>query len=601
VRRAAPERDLSATSRQEERNHVTDSTVASSTPGEQPGADIEHFDVIVIGAGAQGLCQLHVLGEAGLSVQCFEAGGGVGGTWYWNRYPGCGFDSASETYAFSFAEELLDEWEWKHYYSYQPEAEAYLNLVADRFNLRPRIQLNSRVRSAIWDEVEDSWEVELESGQRARSSFLIAAVGIFGSNFVPQFSGTERFLGQQFHTSRWPTDPEPNLAGKRVAIIGTGASGVQLTPHVAKQCAHLTVFQRTATYCIPGDNEPVDPAEQQEWKEHYAEIHQQMREYGIPAKIMPTETQGRDLTKEERLAMYNQAWKRRGTEKFVTLFTDLWSDRELLAEYSEFLKDKIRERFTDPELAEMVVPKNHLFQAKRVPVENGYYEALQQDNVSLVDVREAPIEGLTEHGIKTSDREYEFDVIIFATGFDNVTGSVTRVDIRGVDGQTLKDKWDEQGLTTYLGLTVAGFPNLFITTVPALGSAFPPGAERMAEFFKRSILYMRENGYTRIEPTEQAEAAWVEHHDETGRNSIFGHADYCWYIGTNIPGKKNRYLLYCNSVPAWHAECKGVLDRGFEGFDLRSLDGEIEPVANPGRDRVMQQFEPIEGAPSAAL
>ena len=578
---------------------MSESLSVSPTPAEPQADDVEQFDVIVIGAGAQGLCQLHVLGQAGLSVQCFEAGGGVGGTWYWNRYPGCGFDSASETYSYSFAEKLLDEWEWKHYYSYQPEAEAYLNLVADRFDLRPHIQLNARVTSATWDELEDVWEVELESGQRARARFLIAAVGIFGATFVPPFEGTDRFQGEQFHTARWPTDHEPDFTGKRVAIIGTGASGVQLTPHVAKRCGHLTVFQRTPTYCIPSDNAPVEPEVQREWKANYAAIHNQMREYGIPAKIMPGSTNGNDMTKEERLAAYEQAWKRRGIEKFVTLFPDLWLDRDLLAEYSEFLKGKIRDRFTDPVLAEKVVPKNHLFQSKRVPLESGYYEALQQANVDIVDVRETPIESLTEKGIQTSDREYEFDVIIFATGFDNVTGSVGKVNIRGVDGTALKEKWDDQGLTTYLGLTIADFPNLFVTTVPALGSAFPPGAERMAGFFKRCILYMQENGYTRIEPTQEAEAAWVEHHEETGRKSIFGHADYCWYIGTNVPGKKTRYLLYCNSVPAWSAEYEGVLDRGFEGFHLERQDGGVDPA--PGGSGVMKQFEPTQGAPTAAL
>jgi cation diffusion facilitator CzcD-associated flavoprotein CzcO len=554
---------------------MTDTPTAAAA-ADDAGHGVESFDVIVIGAGAQGLCQLYELREAGLSVRCYEAADGVAGTWYWNRYPGCAFDTPSQTYTFSWAEEVLDEWSWQNYYSLREEAEAYLNLVADKFDLRRDIRLGSKVLAATWDEDGHFWEVELETGERARGAYLLPAVGIFGTAFSPPFEGGDRFRGLQLHTARWPRE-DPDLAGKRVAVIGTGASGVQLVPHLAETCEHVTVFQRTATYCLPQNNAPVTPEEVREWKANYAQIHERLQEVGI--LVTPDPRNGRDLPKDERLALYEQAWKRRGFDKFMCLFRDLFTDREILTEYSEFLKGKIRERIADPVLADKVVPKNHLFQAKRVPLENGYYEALQRDNVELVDVRETPIECLTENGIRTTDRERRFDVIVYATGFDPVTGAVTSIDIRGAGGRSLKEKWDEHGLSTYLGLTVAGFPNLFITTVPALGASLPPAAEWMSRWFRRCVVTMREQDYTRIEPTRAAEDAWVEHVEETGRQAVFGDAEHSWYVGANVPGKKRRYVLYCKPVPAWRNECFAALENDFEGFDLQRRDG-MEPDAS---------------------
>jgi cation diffusion facilitator CzcD-associated flavoprotein CzcO len=553
------------------------------SPQISPNADlngdgeIDVFDAIVIGAGVSGLYQTYCLRQAGLSVRCFEEAGGVAGCWYWNRYPGCALDSPSESYGYSFSDELLQEWDWKHHYSKQPDTEEYLNFVADKFNLRPYIQLSTRVLSAVWHEEQCVWEVEVEGGQRARASFLVPAVGHLSAPLTPSFEGTERFQGQVFHASRWPRE-DPDFGGKRVAVIGTSATGMQISPELAKVCAHLTVFQRTAVYGIPADNAPIDPEVQREWKSRYQEIHKLIRENATGTPVGPDPRSGHEFTQEERLAHYEQAWKRQGYEKFLSIFWDVHTDLELNAEYAEFLRGKIRAQVNDPVLAEKLVPAATLpFGARRIPLETGYYDAFNRDNVSLVDVRETPIECLTEQGIRTSEREHEFDIIIYATGYDGVTGALSRIDIRGADGQSLKAKWDAQGLSTYLGLTSAGFPNLLISNNGALCN-YTICAEWIAEWITEFVQYMRRHRFDRMEPTPEAEAAWVEHHDEMGAKTFWGHAEYSWYLGSNVPGKKRRFTLYAQTGPAWRKECYGAIERGYEGFTLRrqSDDGPVD-------------------------
>ena len=564
---------------------MTDSVRASTVAAEEQGADVDRFDAIVIGAGLSGLYQLHSLREAGLSVRCFEEGSGVGGTWYWNRYPGSGFDSPSATYGFTFSEELVRDWNWTHYFSYRPEAEAYLNFVADRLDLRSHIQLNSRVKAARWDDQEDFWEVELTSGERARASFLLPLIGSFSDGFIPQFEGADRFQGESYHPSRWPRE-DVDFAGKRVAVIGTGATGVQMIPHIARQARQLTVFQRTANYSFPADNALFDQAEQDALKSDLEEIHKRAREnFGYPS---PDPRNGLDVPKEERLALYEHAWQtRRGFDRFMVLFHDMFNHRELLEEYSEFVKDKIRARVKDPVLAEKLVPKDHVIHSKRLPLETNYYETFERDNVELVDLRETPIECLTERGIRTTDREYEFDVIIYATGFDSVTGPFRRIDIRGADSQSLGEKFERNGVCTYLSFAIAGFPNLFTHTLAAVGvrargeHAPPPadpGAKQSGpragrrewsyDWFTQCILYMREHGFTRIEATQEAEDAWGEHVEEMAEGAIFGDTEHTWYRGANIPGKKRQLLLYMNSSEALRAKCYEVSDSGYEGFEL---------------------------------
>ena len=486
--------------------------------------DAVSFDAIIIGAGVTGLYQLYRLRQLGLSVRVFEEGAGVGGTWYWNRYPGARFDSESYTYGYSFSEELLQEWDWKEHYSGQPENERYLNYVADKFDLRRDIQFDARVASAVYDEGQNRWQVETEDGRRAEAQFLIMAVGVLSARYIPDFAGIDSFKGDWCHTNRWPKEGM-DLAGKRVGVIGTGATGVQLIPEIAKEVAHLTVFQRTANYCAPLRNGPIDPEWQREIKASYPEIFKRCSE--TPGAFMHEfdPRSALEVPEEERLAQYERLWAEPGFKKWLSNFQDIMMPGEANEDYAEFVRNKIRERVKDPVVAEMLVPKDHLFGSKRLPCETGYYDVYNQDNVLLVDVREAPIERITPKGIKTSDAEYELDVIIFATGYDAVTGSLTRIDIHGEGGQTIKDKYAE-GPRTYMGLQTAGFPNLF--TMPGAGAGnFTRGCEPLVEWVSDCIGYMRENEFTRISATPQAEEAWTKYVAEAGANLLRTKADSC--------------------------------------------------------------------------
>jgi cation diffusion facilitator CzcD-associated flavoprotein CzcO len=534
------------------------------TPATSTGP-VDQFDAIVIGAGVSGLYQLYRLRQLGLSVRVYEDGSGVGGTWYWNRYPGCRFDSESETYGYSFSEELLQEWDWKEHYSGQPENERYLNYVADKFDLRRDIQFNSRVSSAVYDERANRWEVRLESGQRARAQFLVAAVGILSARYTPPFEGIDSFRGESYHTSRWPKE-KVDLAGKRVACIGTGATAVQLIPIVAKEAGQLTVFQRTPNYCAPLRNGLVNEETQNRWKASYPELHKRIREtaFGFIHDFDPRKTL--EVPKEERLALYEELWAQPGFKKWLANFHDIMTDREANEDFAEFVRNKIRARVKDPVVAEKLCPKDHPFGSKRIPLETEYYEAYNRDNVLLVDIRETPIERITPKGLKTSDREYEFDVIIYATGFDAVTGALTRLDIRGEGGQALKDKWAD-GPRTYLGIQIADFPNFFI----AMNTAFcnyTVCAESVVDWITDCIRYVREKDYARIAPTPQAEEAWVEHAAELASQTLLSDAK-SWFVGANIPGKKRALLLYANSAPAYRQKCAEVAAKGYEGFVLQ--------------------------------
>jgi cation diffusion facilitator CzcD-associated flavoprotein CzcO len=505
------------------------------------------------------------LRELGLKVRCLEDGGGVGGTWYWNRYPGCRFDSESETYGYSFSKELLQEWDWKEHYSGQPENERYLNYVADKFDLRRDIQFNSHVTSAIYDEKAHRWEVGLESGPKMRAQFLIAAVGILSARYTPPFEGIDSFKGESFHTSRWPKE-KVDFTGKRVAVIGTGATAVQLIPIIAKEVGHLTVFQRTPNYCAPLRNSIVDDETQRRFKATYPEIHKKIRE--TPAGFLHEFDRRRtfEVPKEERLKVYEELWAAPGFKKWLGNFRDIMTDREANEDFAEFVRNKIRARVKDPVVAEKLVPKGYPFGAKRVPLETEYYEAYNRDNVVLVDIKEDPIERITPKGIKTTQHEYEFDVIIYATGFDAITGALTRIDIHGEGGQTLKDKWTD-GIRTYLGLQTAGFPNLFIATNTAFCN-YTVCAESIVEWIADCIRYVREKDYSSIAPTPEAESTWMDHVNEVGSRTLLTAANG-WFIGGNIPGKPRNILLYANPAPAYRAKCSEVAAKGYQGFALR--------------------------------
>ncbi len=523
------------------------------------------YDVIIIGAGVTGLYQLYLARKAGLSVRVFDAAGGVGGTWYWNCYPGCRFDSESESYGYTWSKELLQEWNWTEHFSPQPETERYLNYVADRFDLRRDIQLNARVQSAVFDAQTRRWDVQLTTGEQAHAQFLIAAVGVLSADYTPEFPGIESFEGLSLHTGRWPREGV-DLRGKRVAVIGTGPTGVQLITEIARDVAHLTVFQRTPNYCAPLRNRPVTPEVQQHFKVTYEQIHQLLRETPAGFLYHFDPRSAFDFTREERLAHYEKLWALPGFAKWLSGFQEVMTDRAINEEFAEFLRNKIRARINDPVLAEKLVPKNHPFGSKRIPLESGYFEAYNRNNVSLVELLKTPIERITPTGIKTSDAEHEFDVIIYATGFDAVTGPLTRMDIRGINGQTMCEKWAD-GVRTYLGLLTAGFPNFFIATNSAFCN-YPVCAEMVVEWIAGAIEHLRANNLGSIEATPEAEEAWVQHSVELASHSFLSDAD-SWFMGSNIPGKKRVLVLYSNSAPAYRAKCEEVAANGYEGFALR--------------------------------
>ncbi len=537
----------------------------SPSAGSAPGEEVEKFDAIVIGAGVSGLYSLYRLRECGFSVQAFEEGSGVGGTWFWNRYPGCRFDSESYTYGYSFSEELLQEWDWKEYYSGQPENERYLNYVADKFDLRRDIRLNSRVVSVVFDEDENHWEILLEDGHRARGQFLVMSVGILSAGYTPNFEGIDSFKGKWCHTARWPAEGM-DLAGKRVGVIGTGATGVQLITEIAKEVSHLTIFQRTANFCAPLRNGLIDDEAQREIKANYPEIFKKCME--TPGSFMHKfdPRSAMEVSPEERLEQYERLWAEPGFKKWLSNFYDVMMPGKANEDYAEFFRNKIRERVNDPVVAEMLVPKDHMFGSKRLPCESGYYEVYNQDNVLLVDVRKAPIERITPNGLKTSDAEYEFDVLIFATGFDAVTGAMNRLEIVGEGGQTLKDKF-AGGPRTYMGISSAGFPNLFTISTASVGN-FVRAAEPLVDWVSEAMCYVRDNNFKRMSATLEAENAWVDHVNEAGAKILRTQAD-SWFVGANIPGKARVLLTAPDTAPAMRAKRAEVAANGYEGFALQ--------------------------------
>ncbi len=537
-----------------------------------PGAEdakVDQFDAIIIGAGVSGLFELYRLREMGLSVCVFEEGAGVGGTWYWNRYPGARFDSESYSYGYSFSEELLNEWDWQEHFAGQPETERYLNYVADKLDLRRNIRFNIRVVSARFDESVNRWEIATADGGRAQARFLIAAVGILSAHHVPDIAGLGDFKGEWFHTARWP-HRSPDLAGKRVGVIGTGATGVQLITEIAPVVGHLHVFQRTPNYCAPLRNGPIDAQTQKKIKASYPEIFRRTSET-TAAFLHDFDPRSMfEMPPRERIARFEELWAQPGFAKWLGNFRDIMTNPEANEIYAEFVRNKIRERVRDPAVAEKLVPKDHPFGAKRIPLESGYYEVFNRENVTLIDLRESPIDRITADGIRTRDAAYPLDVIIFATGFDAVTGALTRIDIRGAKGISFREKWAD-GPRTYLGVQTAGFPNLFILNAASFCN-MPRCIEMLGDWIAGCIAYMRARRYERIEPTAEAEDGWTRHAAERANRSFLTRPDAStdsWFVGANIPGKKRAYLLYANSAPAYRRKCAEVAARDYEGFAFR--------------------------------
>src|SRR5262245_15556972 len=527
------------------------------------------FDAVVIGAGVSGLYQLYRLRELGLRVRVFEAGTGVGGTWYWNRYPGARFDSESWTYGYSFSQALLEEWDWEEHFAAQPETERYLNYVADKFDLRRDIQCRSRVTAAHYQEDTRRWDVLLEDGRRYTTRLLITAIGVLSAATLPTIPGVATFHGQSCHTHDWPKAPV-RFAGKRVAVIGTGATGVQAITEVAKTAGHLTVFQRTPQWCAPLHNAKIGKEEMHQIRAKYPAIFARCQEtYGC--FIHATDPRATsEVTPQEREAFWEKLYGEPGFGIWMGNFRDILVDREANKLISDFLARKIRQRVKDPAVAEKLIPKNHGFGTRRVPLESGYFEVYNQPNVKLVDINETPIERITPTGIKTSDAEYEFDIIIYATGFDAITGAFDRIDFRGVDGVSLKEKWQE-GPQTFLGILVDGFPNMLMVMGPHAGLGnFPRAAEYSADWVTGVIRLECERDLTRIEATAAGAVGWTDHVIESSEGLLFTEVD-SWMTGINrnVAGKQVRRIMrYSGGHPAFREHCDRVATDGYRQLAL---------------------------------
>ncbi len=531
-----------------------------------PAAD---FDAVILGAGVSGLYQLYRLRQLGLRVRVFETGTGVGGTWYWNRYPGARFDSESYTYGYSFSPELLEEWHWAERFSGQPENERYLNYVADKFDLRRDIQCNSRVAAAHYQEDTRSWEIVLEDDRHYNTRLLITAIGVLSAPTMPRIAGVDAFKGQSCHTHYWPKE-KVNFAGKRVAVIGTGATAVQTIQEVAKTVGHLTVFQRTPQWCAPLHNGKIGADEMRQIRANYPEILARCAETPGCFIHAPDPRATFEVTPDEREAFWEKLYAEPGFGIWQGNFRDILVDREANALVSDFIARKIRERVKDPLVAEKLIPKNHGFGTRRVPLETRYYEVYNQPNVTLIDINETPIERITPAGIKTSDAEYEFDMIIYATGFDAITGSFDRIDIRGIDGQRLKDKW-AAGPQTYLGILVEGFPNMLMVMGPHAGLGnFPRAAEYSVEWVTGLVRFAQERGLTRIEATSTGVADWTRHVLATGEGLLMNEID-SWMTGVNrnVEGKETRKIMrYSGGHPAFREHCDAVRADGYRKLAL---------------------------------
>ena len=542
---------------------------ASQTTQAASSGSAPAYDAIVVGSGMSGMYQLYRLRELGLRALVLEAGTGVGGTWYWNRYPGARFDSESYSYAFSFSKDLLDEWDWSEHFAGQPETLRYLNHVADKFDLRRDIQFRSRVASAHWHEADRKWEITLEDGRKYLSTLMITAVGPLSAPTMPRIDGVDSFKGESCHTARWPHEPV-SFEGKRIAVIGTGATGVQTIQEVAKTAKTLTVFQRTPNWCAPLLNAKIAPDEMKEIRAGYPAMFQRCLETYSCFLHTPDPRGTFEVTEEERNAFWEKLYASPGFGIWLGNFKDILMDRAANALLSEFVANKIRQRVKNQTVAEKLIPKNHGFGTRRVPMETKYYEVYNQDNVQLVDISETPIQCITPTGLKTSDAEFEFDMIIYATGFDAITGSFDRIDIRGVNGEKLKDRW-KYGPETYLGVMVDHFPNMMMLIGPhmALGN-IPRSIEHNVDWVTDLVRHLRDHKITRVEATEGEVQTWTDHVKSLGEGLLLNEVN-SWMTGvnTNVEGKQVRIVnRYSGSAPDYRAKCDAVASTGYKDLAL---------------------------------
>jgi cyclohexanone monooxygenase len=529
---------------------------------------LREVDAVVVGAGLSGLYMLHRLRKQGLTVQVYEKGDGVGGTWYWNRYPGARVDVKSMDYSFSFDGDLEQEWEWTEKYPPQQELRGYINHVADRLDLRRDIRLETAVTEAVFDEESERWHVRTDRGDQVSAQFVVMATGCLSASKVPEVPGLDTFRGRWYHTGHWPEEGV-DFSGQRVGVVGTGSSGVQAIPMIAEQAAELTVFQRTPNFVLPAHNHPIDPEHQRSVKARYGEYRQANREsaFGI-AGPAPTKS-ALEASEEERHAYYSRVWHDRDNSlvDLLTGYTDMITNKEANDTAAQYVRDRIAEIVHDPETARMLQPTDHPFGTKRPCLGTNYYETYNLPHVRLVDVRKHPIVEITPKGLRTAEQEYEFDTLVFATGFDAMTGALTAVDIRGRDGVALKEKW-AAGPRTYLGIQVAGFPNLFTITGPGSPSVLSNmivSIEQHVEWVSDAIAALRAEGLATMEPAVESEDAWTQHVDEVGHMTLYPTAN-SWYMGDNVPGKPRVFMPYIGGVGIYRQKCDEVAANGYEGF-----------------------------------
>ena len=550
---------------------MTNRAVLESTPSVQ--AKLPQYEVIVIGAGVAGIYQIKRLADMGVNALVLEAADDLGGTWYANRYPGARFDSESYTYGYSFSKELLDEWHWKEHFSGQSENLRYLNYVADKFDLRRHMRFNCRVAKMRFDEAGEQWRLTLDSGEELTSRFVHTAVGLLSIPTPPRIEGTESFQGQSFHTFHWPKEPV-ELAGRRVAVIGTGATGIQVIGEIADKVGELKVFQRRPNWSAPLNNAPISEEEMAEIRTHYEEIFDTCARTPGGFLHQPDRRGFYNVSREERVRLWDELYDRRGFAIWLANFVEIFIDEEANAEFSEYIADRIRQRVTDPVVAEKLIPRDHGFGVQRVPMETNYFEAYNRDNVELVDISETPIERITPTGIQTTAASYDFDLIVYATGFDAVTGAFDRIDIEGVGGAKLRDKWSESP-HTYLGMLVHGFPNLVMIAGPQSGSAstnYPRGIETGVDWATGLLEFARAHGYVRLEANAEAEGRWTDHVEGMYGKVLMRKAK-SWFTGynSNVEGHEEghvRYMVYNGGAPKFVSQITQIAEDGYAGIDF---------------------------------
>jgi cyclohexanone monooxygenase len=533
-------------------------------------APSRQLDVAIVGAGLAGLYAIHRLRGMGLKVRAYEAGSGVGGTWFWNRYPGARCDVESLEYSYSFSDELQQEWKWPERYGTQPEILKYINHVADRFDLRRDVQLNTRIVSAVFDGAANEWTIKTDGGEEIRARYCLMAAGNLSTPRVPDFKGLKNFKGRWYHSGLWPHEGV-DFTGLRVGVIGTGSSGVQMIPIVAQQARHLTVFQRTANFSLPARNAPMDADRERRHKAEYPARRAAAADTPFAIAGYPKPIKSALAAAEvERNAAYEAKWQEGGSISYLYAYTDLLVNKESNDTASEFVRNKIRATVKDKRTAELLAPKDHPIGTKRLCLDTNYYETYNRDNVTLIDVRSDPIAQITPTGLQTEGGQtFDFDAIVFATGFDAMTGALREIDIHTSEGAVLRDHW-EGGPLTYLGLMVAGFPNMFIVTgpgSPGVKTQMIASIEQHVDWIADCIGHMRSRGFDRIEASPQAERDWVEHVNQVADSTLYPLAN-SWYMGANIPGKPRVFMPYVGGYDRYKRHCDAVAAKGYEGFVL---------------------------------